>query len=122
MRLFPYPPEVASLMSDGHSSGSNGHMTASINTAMSYASVVSNLTPESQTDAPHQRQGPSKTALNQGHAKKAWNTPPPTMITASDTDAGSLSELQSSKSEVEALKSQMSKMETEKEEQIQEIE
>jgi hypothetical protein len=45
---FPFPPEVAPLMSDGYSSGSDGYMTASINTAMSYASVVSNLTTESQ--------------------------------------------------------------------------
>ena len=28
MRSFPYPPEVAPLMSDGYSSGSDGYMTA----------------------------------------------------------------------------------------------
>ena len=40
MRKFPCSPEVAPLNSDGYSSGSDGYMTASIATAMSYASVV----------------------------------------------------------------------------------
>jgi hypothetical protein len=93
-----------------------------MNTAMSYALVVSNLTPESKTDTPHHRRS-SKTTSNQSNVKKAWNTPPPTLITAPDTTyAGLDSELESSKLEVEALKLQMSKMEAEKVQQIKEIE
>ena len=48
MRKFPYAPEVAPLMSDGYSSGSDGYMTASINTAMSmrqwYLSINTGIT------------------------------------------------------------------------------
>ena len=121
-RKFLYTPEVAPLMSDGYSSGSDGYMTASINTAMSYASVVSNLTTESQSDS-HNKRNPAKATFPQSQSKKAWNTPPPTMIQAPDTEAaGIVSELNSSKSEVEALKAKMSEMEADKNAQIQEIE
>ena len=116
MRKYNYTPEVAPLMSDGYSSGSDGYMTASINTALSYASTVSQLTTESQ-----QRQQP-KANRTPTTPKTAWNTPPPTMIQAQEADAGLVSELKSSKSEVEALKTQMSKMEEEKNSQIQQIE
>ena len=107
-------------MSDGYSSGSDGYMTASINTAMSYSSVASTLTPDSQMDASHQKRTSTTT---KSHVKKAWNNPPAAITTTPDTtDAGLVSELESSKSEVEALKSQMTKMEEEKVAQIQEIE
>jgi hypothetical protein len=121
MRKFPYAPEVAPLMSDGYSSGSDGYMTASINTAMSYASVVSQLTPESQADDGHHR----RTASSQGRNNQdttAWKTPPPTMIDATNTDTGIISELESSRSELEALKTKMATMESEKLSQIKEIE
>ena len=121
-RKFLYTPEVAPLMSDGYSSGSDGYMTASINTATSYASVVSNLTTESQSDSFNNR-NPAKATFSQSQSTTAWNTPPPTMIQAPDTDAaGIVSELKSGKSEVEALKAQISEMEADKNAQIQEIE
>ena len=120
MTKFPLPPEVAPLMSDGYSSGSDGYMTASINTAMSYASVVSNLTQDSQVDGSHQKR-PSTENVSQQQVQGAWNTSPPAMINTPHTDAGLVSELQSSLSEVEALKAQLSKMEEEKKVEIQEI-
>ena len=120
MTKFPLPPEVASLMSDGYSSGSDGYMTASISTAMSYASVVSKLTQDSQVDESHQKR-PSTENVSQQHVQSAWNTTPPAMINTPNTDAGLASELQSSRSEVEALKVQLSKMEEEKKAEIQEI-
>ena len=73
MRKFPRPPEVAPLSSDGYSSGSDGYMTASIATAMSYASVVSNLTTESKLEAPGNRQFHA-TAHHQSQKTKAWTT------------------------------------------------
>ena len=120
MRKFPFAPEVAPLMSDGYSSGSDGYMTASINTAMSYASVVSQLTQESHSDGKHRRNSAIQSNANQGTS--AWKTPPPTMIDAPITDTGLISELESSRSEVEALKTKMANMESEKLSQIKEIE
>ena len=120
MTKFPLPPEVAPLMSDGYSSGSDGYMTASINTAMSYASVVSNLTQDSQGEGSHQKRSTTE-KVSQQHVQRAWNTPPPAMINTPNTDAGLVSELQSSRSEVEALKVQLSKMEEEKKAEIEEI-
>ena len=119
MRKFPYAPEVAPLMSDGYSSGSDGYMTASINTAMSYTSVVSQLTPESLPDG-HRRKSSTQGKPNQ--PTSAWKTPPPTMIEAPNTDTGIVSELASSRSEVEALKAQMATMEVDNLSQIKEIE
>ena len=121
MRKFPCPPEVAPLASDGYSSGSDGYMTASIATAMSYASVVSNLTTDSKMEVPGNRQLHTKDH-HQSRKTTAWNTPPPTLISAPDTEAGLISELESSKSEVEALKQQMSKMEDEQQAELKEIE
>ena len=122
---FPRPPEVAPLMSDGYSSGSDGYMTASINTAMSYASVVSNvsnLTGESHVEGHTQRREKS-TMANNIHQGKQNNTPPPSTIQATpETDAGLISELQSSRSEVEALKQQLTTMETDKQAQIKQLE
>ena len=121
MRKFPSPPEVAPLASDGYSSSSDGYMTASIATAMSYTSGVSILTTESQLEASAKRHAQNK-AHNQAQKTPAWSTPPPTLIRAPDTDAGLISELESSKSEVEALKQEMLKMKEEKQAEIKEIE
>jgi hypothetical protein len=119
MRKFPYAPEVAPLMSDGYSSGSDGYMTASINTALSYTSMVSQLTPESLPEG-HRRKSSTQGKPNQ--PTLAWKTPPPAMIDAPNTDTGLISELESSRSEVEALKAEMANMEVEKLSQIKEIE
>ena len=121
IRKFPCPPEVAPLASDGYSSGSDGYMTASIATAMSYASAVSNLTMESKVEASGNRHSHT-TAHHQSKKNTGWSTPPPTLISAPDTDAGLISELESSKSEVEALKQQLLKMEEEKQAELKEIE
>jgi hypothetical protein len=111
MRKFPCPPEVAPLNSDGYSSGSDGYMSASIATAMSYALTVSNLTTESQLLEKANMRQSQTTAINHGQKAAAWSTPPPpTLIrTPADTDAGIISELESSKSEIEALKQAMQK-------------
>ena len=123
MCKFPGPPEVAPLASDGYSSGSDGYMTASIATAMSYASAVSNLTTDSHLEASGKRLTQEKAPDQAQRATSAWKTPPPpTLIRAPDTDAGLISELESSKSEIEALKHQISKMEEDKQAQIKEIE
>ena len=119
MRRFPFAPEVAPLMSDGYSSGSDGYMTASINTAMSYTSAVSQLTPESLPEG-HRRHSSSKGKSNQ--PTSAWKTPLPTMIDTPNTDTGIISELESSRSEVEGLKAKMANMEAEKLTEIKEIE
>ena len=100
-------------MPDGYSSGSDGYMTASINTAMSYASVVSNLTHESHIGGSNQAR-PSSGNFNNQSAQKAWNTPPPSMISTPNTDAELMSEFQSSRSEVEALKAQVEKLQEDK--------
>ena len=108
-------------MSDGYSSGSDGYMTASINTAMSYASVVSNLAHESQIGGSNQTR-PSMGNCNNQSAQKAWNTPPPAMISTPNTDAELILESQSSRSEVEALKAQVEKLQEDKKAEIREIE
>ena len=82
---------------------------------------MSNRTTESQTGSFTNRHTPNTTA-SQGKPKTAWGTPPPTMIQAHVTDTGIVSELKSSKSELEALKAQMSEMEADKNAKIQEIE
>ena len=121
-KIFPSPPEVAPLASDGYDSGSDGYMTASINTAMSYASVASHSTSETVFEGQTQSHGPSERKYS-AHQNRTFHTPPPTSITAiPNTDAGLVSELHSSKSEVEALKSQMAQMEKDKQAQLQELE
>ncbi|KAI2503124.1 hypothetical protein MHU86_11315 [Fragilaria crotonensis] len=42
--LYDGPPEVASIYSDGNSSGEATYLSASVNTAMSYASALSDWT------------------------------------------------------------------------------
>jgi uncharacterized membrane protein YqiK len=89
---------------------------------MAYASVVSNLTVESHFDGHSQRHDNTR-IINNTHQEKKTNTPPPSTVQATpDTDAGLISELQSSCSEVEALKQLMSKMEADKQAQIQQLE
>ena len=122
MKIFPSPPEVAPLAPDGYDSGSDGYMTASINTAMSYASVASQLTSESVFDGQSQSHEPNE-RMSSTHQNRTFHTPPPTSINATpETDAGLVSELHSSKSEVEALKTQMAQMVKDKQAQIQELE
>ena len=87
---------------------------------MSYASAVLNLTTESKLEASGNRDAHTN-AHHQSQKTTAWSTPPPTLISAPDTDAGLISELESSKSEVEALKQQLSKMEEEKQAELKEI-
>jgi hypothetical protein len=86
---------------------------------MSCTSAVSNLTTESQSGSFVTNRNQSNTMSPPGQSKTAWNTPPPTMIQAPDADAGIVSELKSSKSDVKALKAQMSEMEADKNAKIQ---
>ena len=75
VKKFLSPPEVAPLASDGYSSGSDGYMTASINTAMSYASVVSHLTSESVFDGQTQSHDRNERRPS-SHQSRTFHTPP----------------------------------------------
>ena len=89
---------------------------------MSYAPVVSHLTSESVFDEQTQRHDPNG-RMPSTHQNRTFHTPLPTSINATpETEAGLVSELHSSKSEVEAIKTQMAQMEKDKQVQIQERE
>jgi hypothetical protein len=75
MKTFPFPPEVAPLASDGYDSGSDGYMTASINTAMSYASVASHSTSESVFGGQSQSHEPNE-RMPSTHQNRTFHTPP----------------------------------------------
>jgi hypothetical protein len=118
---LPGAPAVASLFTDGCSSGEETYMSSSINTAMSYMSTISDNDAEFEKptviemkDNPRvteagQKTWAQRTRGNQAHENPQSSTPTTTQGTMNDKDY--LSDLASSRAEVEELKKEISAFE-----------
>ena len=129
---FPGEPEVAPIMSDGDSSGEDSYYSTSVNTAMSYDSVSSDITNDFSQQTTEASKGDQS---NSTWAEKVKSGPQPTQVsTAAEapkliqqttTTASLVSDLASSRAEVDDLKVQLAKIQAQqeserKEKQIQE--
>jgi hypothetical protein len=121
LRKYPEPPEVGMINSDIYSTGEGTYMTESANTAMSYDSVSLDLTNNGESQA----SDPSQTGLPK--ASSSWaarirgsmlQTPNPPKVTVSPSIAVNdelISDLVSSRAEVDELKQKMSQIVKDKE-------
>ena len=129
---YPGPPEVAPISSDGFSRGENSYMTISVNTAFSIGSAISDSSPP--TYVLHDKSPSSDTSTIGGSLtsssdhQRSWaemaagqRNVPTTEI--SDIGTGGMdhisviSDLASSRAEVENLKSKVAQLEAERIEQ-----
>ena len=119
---FPGEPEVAPIMSDGDSSGEDSYYSTSVNTAMSYDSVSSDITNDfSQKTNDESKGDQSNTSWA---AKVKSGSQPNQASTAADapkavhqttTTASLVSDLASSRAEVDDLKVQLAKIQAQQE-------
>jgi hypothetical protein len=121
---YPGPPEVAPLYSDGNSSGDVTYHSASVNTAMSYSSALSDWTFTEKSDDDSTGNAtpaaPSWADRVQGFSssssKKSADRTNPTVTTPSQitTDEELISDLASSRAEVEDLRRKVQNLEDDK--------
>ena len=122
---FPGDPQVAPIASDGYSSGKESYTASSVNTALSYASALSDLTQHTtSTKQPHATDYSTLSTASNTWASKVQasiqhsNTPihqTGPNINDVSVDATYISDLQSSRAEVESMRNQLSAIEKEKE-------
>ena len=125
---FPGEPEVAPILSDGDSSGEDSYYSTSVNTAMSYDSVSSDITNDlsqktsdinESVDQSHTSwAGKVKNGSNHNQASTTAATPKTVQQTM--TTASLVSDLVSSRAEVDELKVQLAKIQAQQEAESQE--
>ena len=133
---YPYPPGVAGVSRDGYSSGEDSYMSHSVNTALSYDTITDDEHRFMQQPQMHQENRRFNTSLAPDdfmtwadHARRAPNLPHPSMITAPDQSGDNrpsieeevLSDLASSRAEVEELRKEVIRMAERQEEQRNEL-
>ena len=120
---FAGKPEVAAINSDGYSSGEGSYMTDSVNTAMSYGSDLSDLTHlESSSQEQHKEgnafpQAPAGWAARIRESLQIKEVGYSTSDTTTPTTSGNeelISDLASSRAEVDDLKQKMAQLEMDK--------
>ena len=131
---FPGTPEVAPIMSDGYSSREDSYYSSSVNTALSYDSVSSDITTDTSikstvTNNDDKTEPSWAQRVSNGATPDKGSTPPPgapNSVQPNPIDASIISDLASSRAEVEDLKAQLSKMQvqqdTERQEQVRQAE
>ena len=122
---FPGDPQVAPIASDGYSSSEDSYTASSVNTALSYSSTLSDLTQHTNSTKQSQATDTSKlpSASNTWASKVSNPTQRPippvdkinTNFNGMSIDATYISDLQSSRAEVDNMRNQLSAIEKEKE-------
>ena len=126
---FPSPPEVAPVSSDGFSRGEHSYMNISINTALSVGAALSDTSPPSyifQDTSKRNASNESTIGVSQT-TRRTWadtvtgqNTPAPESLVTGQAGIDQstiISDLESSRAEVETLKSKVAQLEAERAEQ-----
>jgi hypothetical protein len=121
---FPGDPEVAPIMSDGDSSGEDSYYSTSVNTAMSYDSVSSDITTDLSQKTSDTNTGVDQSTTTSWAGKvksgaqpnQAVNTAEnPSAVQQTTTTASLVSDLASSRAEVDDLKVQLAKIQAQQE-------
>jgi flagellar biosynthesis GTPase FlhF len=120
---FPGDPEVAQIMSDGYSSGEDSYYSSSVNTAMTYDSVSSDITNEfskntSVTNTDEKTEKTWSQRVKDGPKDPAKSTTikdAPKSVNPNVIEGSLVSDLASSRAEVDDLKTQLSRMQDEQE-------
>jgi hypothetical protein len=119
---FPGDPEVAQIMSDGYSSGEDSCYSSSVNTAMSYDSVTSDVTNDFSKDTTETNtDDKTETSWAQrvkGGPKVPANSTPkdaPKVVNPNLVNGSLVSDLASSRAEVDDLKNQLARMQADQE-------
>ena len=135
---YPGTPEVAPIPSDGYSSGEESYYAGSVASAMSYSSSVhiddaqssyeetmANFFPNNKRveGVPNTVIDPNSASAGNLYLKAAQGVPPPpSSVTASlSPDEGLLSDLRSSRSEVEELRRQLHSVQASKDQEIADL-
>lgn len=127
---YPTSPEVAPIRSDGFSSGEQSYMNISVNTAFSVGSAISDTSPptyifqdtKTRMSSDDSTLEGSQTTSSRGHnhtwadtvvgCKSAKGSPD--IVQASIDQSTIVSDLESSRAEVETLKSKVAQLEAER--------
>ena len=125
---FPGDPEVAQIMSDGYSSGEDSYYSSSVNTAMSYDSVTSDITNDfskdtTATNTDDKTEKSWAQRVQDGPKDPAKSSPKdaPKSVTPNMVEGSLVSDLASSRAEVDDLKAKLSRMQVEQETERKEL-
>jgi hypothetical protein len=125
---FPGDPEVAPIMSDGDSSGEDTYYSTSVNTAMSYDSVSSDITNDfslktvdtSKVDQSSNASWAGKVKAGSQPNQASSKAEAPQTVQQTTSTASLVSDLASSRAEVDELKVQLAKIQAQQEAESQE--
>ena len=119
---FPGDPEVAQITSDGYSSGEDSYYSSSVNTAMSYDSVTSDITndfskntTETTTDDKTEKSWAQRVKGSSKDSAKATTKDAPTVVNPNMVEGSLVSDLASSRAEVDDLKNKLARMQADQE-------